>query len=122
MNQKTQPALWRCCRHKALTLLIYVSLFNLACSDSLSEPKTHSNETSKSQGTTDRKTDQAVSRLQPFEDQYLTFEHLNADLSVNLYQREGFSWCLLDRLHSGRTAVEAGGDFAENILDLSKVE
>lgn len=44
------------------------------------------------------------------------FEHLNADLTINLYQRDGLSWRWLDQVHSSRAAVEAGGEFAHQLM------
>ncbi len=46
------------------------------------------------------------------------FEHLNAELKIKLYQRRGVSWTLIDELKSSRTAVEAGGEFAESIVEV----
>jgi hypothetical protein len=43
------------------------------------------------------------------------FEHLSADVTIEIYQRDGFSWKWLDQVHSSRTAVEAGGDFAHQL-------
>jgi hypothetical protein len=45
------------------------------------------------------------------------FEHLSADLSINLYVREGlFGWKKIDQIISSHTAVEAGGELAHQIL------
>ena len=46
------------------------------------------------------------------------FEHLNAELKIKLYQRQGLSWRLVDELKSGRSAIEAGGEFAESIVEV----
>ena len=45
------------------------------------------------------------------------YEHLSADLSVELYARQGLSWRLLDQVRSRRTAVEAGGEFAARLAE-----
>lgn len=43
------------------------------------------------------------------------YEHLSADLTVELYGRKGLDWELIETLTSTRTALEAGGDFAVEI-------
>ena len=43
------------------------------------------------------------------------FEHLSADITINLFQREGLAWRWLDQVHSSRSAVEAGGEFAHQL-------
>lgn len=45
------------------------------------------------------------------------FEHLSADLTIDLYEREGLSWRWIDQVHSPLTAVEAGGEFAERLVE-----
>ena len=46
------------------------------------------------------------------------FEHLNAELKIKLYQRQGISWRLVDELRSSRTALEAGGEFADSLVEV----
>ena len=46
------------------------------------------------------------------------FEHLNAELKIKLYQRQGLSWRLVDELRSDRTALEAGGEFADSVVEV----
>ena len=44
------------------------------------------------------------------------FEHLSAQLSVDLYARDGFGWRIIDRMTSNLTAVEAGGEFTDEVI------
>ena len=43
------------------------------------------------------------------------FEHLSANVTVEIFQRRGLSWESIDVLTSSRTAVEAGGEFAAQL-------
>jgi tocopherol cyclase len=45
------------------------------------------------------------------------FEHLSADLQIDIYVREGLGWRLIDQVTSSHTAVEAGGELAHRILE-----
>ena len=44
------------------------------------------------------------------------FEHLSAELNIELYARNGFGWRLIDRMTSNLTAVEAGGEFTDEVI------
>ena len=43
------------------------------------------------------------------------FEHLSAELKVDLYMRSGLGWRLVDSVTSQLAAVEAGGEFTEGL-------
>ena len=43
------------------------------------------------------------------------YEHLSAELTIDIYVREGLAWRLLDQVISSHTAVEAGGELARRL-------
>lgn len=43
------------------------------------------------------------------------FEHLSAELMIDLYERDGLGWRLVDSVKSSLAAVEAGGEFTQGL-------